>query len=210
TRIKGRAALSMAPHSAVGGCAPMPRKLRAAADKIAPAMIKVHWTIIGPMELGKMWRNIMRKSPAPAARAADTYSYSRTPMTADRVTRASPGAYAMPTAIVTLVMDDPSAATMAKASKKPGMASSTSTMRITSVRSEEHTSELQSRENIVCRLLLEKKKIRLIRYTTLPFCEKTSALCIIFDINDFKSQREQLNIMIMSSCKQHNTSILPT
>src|SRR5690606_42128231 len=31
-----------------------------------------------------------------------------------------------------------------------------------SVRSEEHTSELQSRENLVCRLLLEKKnKIRL-------------------------------------------------
>src|SRR5690606_40510414 len=27
------------------------------------------------------------------------------------------------------------------------------------IRSEEHTSELQSRENIVCRLLLEKKKI---------------------------------------------------
>src|SRR5436309_12471999 len=29
------------------------------------------------------------------------------------------------------------------------------------VRSEEHTSELQSRENLVCRLLLEKKKINL-------------------------------------------------
>src|SRR5690606_40232636 len=29
-----------------------------------------------------------------------------------------------------------------------------------SVRSEEHTSELQSRENLVCRLLLEKKKKR--------------------------------------------------
>src|SRR2546430_2940278 len=28
------------------------------------------------------------------------------------------------------------------------------------VRSEEHTSELQSQSNIVCRLLLEKKKIR--------------------------------------------------
>src|SRR5436309_5146782 len=28
-----------------------------------------------------------------------------------------------------------------------------------SMRSEEHTSELQSRENLVCRLLLEKKKI---------------------------------------------------
>src|SRR5436309_10026491 len=28
-------------------------------------------------------------------------------------------------------------------------------------RSEEHTSELQSRENLVCRLLLEKKKLKL-------------------------------------------------
>src|SRR5690606_42155495 len=31
------------------------------------------------------------------------------------------------------------------------------------VRSEEHTSELQSRENLVCRLLLEKKKNRATR-----------------------------------------------
>src|SRR3712207_7113451 len=31
------------------------------------------------------------------------------------------------------------------------------------VRSEEHTSELQSRQYLVCRLLLEKKKIRTIR-----------------------------------------------
>src|SRR5436309_6521229 len=36
-------------------------------------------------------------------------------------------------------------------------------------RSEEHTSELQSRENLVCRLLLEKKKkiLRIIRKTML-------------------------------------------
>src|SRR5436309_10721950 len=33
--------------------------------------------------------------------------------------------------------------------------------RLDSGRSEEHTSELQSRENLVCRLLLEKKKIKL-------------------------------------------------
>src|SRR5690606_39874364 len=32
--------------------------------------------------------------------------------------------------------------------------------RIRSGRSEEHTSELQSRENLVCRLLLEKKKTK--------------------------------------------------
>src|SRR5690606_41066827 len=35
-------------------------------------------------------------------------------------------------------------------------------------RSEEHTSELQSRENLVCRLLLEKKKQR---------CDRTRAPC---------------------------------
>src|SRR5260370_32334838 len=34
------------------------------------------------------------------------------------------------------------------------------------VRSEEHTSELQSHLNLVCRLLLEKKKIRLRKYVT--------------------------------------------
>src|SRR6266511_2564683 len=33
--------------------------------------------------------------------------------------------------------------------------------RVGKVRSEEHTSELQSRENLVCRLLLEKKKMTL-------------------------------------------------
>src|SRR5690606_40848516 len=31
-------------------------------------------------------------------------------------------------------------------------------------RSEEHTSELQSRENLVCRLLLEKKKKKILTY----------------------------------------------
>src|SRR5690606_41886552 len=33
-------------------------------------------------------------------------------------------------------------------------------VRVAPVRSEEHTSELQSRENLVCRLLLEKKKTK--------------------------------------------------
>src|SRR5260370_4806883 len=36
---------------------------------------------------------------------------------------------------------------------------------ITRVRSEEHTSELQSHLNLVCRLLLEKKKHRTVRQT---------------------------------------------
>src|SRR5690606_41567931 len=34
----------------------------------------------------------------------------------------------------------------------------------TTLRSEEHTSELQSRENLVCRLLLEKKKNKNIKH----------------------------------------------
>src|SRR3712207_8270178 len=42
-------------------------------------------------------------------------------------------------------------------------------LRTTSTRSEEHTSELQSRQYLVCRLLLEKKKITnyTISYTTI-------------------------------------------
>src|SRR3712207_7010609 len=41
------------------------------------------------------------------------------------------------------------------------------TCRLFTSRSEEHTSELQSRQYLVCRLLLEKKKkIRLMRCTT--------------------------------------------
>src|SRR5690606_41955563 len=44
----------------------------------------------------------------------------------------------------------------ASSSSSSSAASSGSRMRC--VRSEEHTSELQSRENLVCRLLLEKKK----------------------------------------------------
>src|SRR3712207_7829606 len=36
----------------------------------------------------------------------------------------------------------------------------------TTSRSEEHTSELQSRQYLVCRLLLEKKKIHLYQYNT--------------------------------------------
>src|SRR5436309_11761331 len=46
----------------------------------------------------------------------------------------------------------------------------------TELRSEEHTSELQSRENLVCRLLLEKKKkkkekILIMIYKTVQECD---------------------------------------
>src|SRR3712207_8789581 len=49
---------------------------------------------------------------------------------------------------------------MTEISTQPGVASITAAARRLSVRlrSEEHTSELQSRQYLVCRLLLEKKK----------------------------------------------------
>src|SRR5690606_40610572 len=42
-------------------------------------------------------------------------------------------------------------------------------------RSEEHTSELQSRENLVCRLLLEKKKRHIYHYSILHQQTKLAA-----------------------------------
>src|SRR2546429_4418827 len=51
------------------------------------------------------------------------------------------------------------------------------TFRERSFRSEEHTSELQSRLHLVCRLLLEKKKNTLSRaYKTLPDVHRASAV----------------------------------
>src|SRR5258708_20276263 len=43
------------------------------------------------------------------------------------------------------------------------------------IRSEEHTSELQSPDHLVCRLLLEKKKIM----TPVPTTPKSNTICIV-------------------------------
>src|SRR2546430_12896648 len=45
--------------------------------------------------------------------------------------------------------------------------------KIIDARSEEHTSELQSQSNLVCRLLLEKKKNKVC-----AFCVSTAAVCV--------------------------------
>src|SRR2546427_3052696 len=50
---------------------------------------------------------------------------------------------------------------IARMSPEPG--DDTSVRKISHFRSEEHTSELQSQSNLVCRLLLEKKKEEVIR-----------------------------------------------
>src|SRR3989449_5032615 len=54
--------------------------------------------------------------------------------------------------------DAPSAATMDHSGTWAGIGVSRETPKASRPRSEEHTSELQSRLHLVCRLLLEKKK----------------------------------------------------
>src|SRR2546430_8077776 len=77
-----------------------------------------------------------------------------------------------------LVLDEPTAALDAEtehalferyvAAAKSDAASGRITIlvshRFSTVRSEEHTSELQSQSNLVCRLLLEKKKTQALSY----------------------------------------------
>src|SRR5256886_13728089 len=46
------------------------------------------------------------------------------------------------------------------------------------VRSEEHTSELQSQSNLVCRLLLEKKK-RLLHFLTVLITSRSGSISLI-------------------------------
>ena len=45
--------------------------------RIAVATASVAFTMTGPSVFGRMWRNMIRRSPAPAAFAASTYSFSR-------------------------------------------------------------------------------------------------------------------------------------
>src|SRR3712207_7611913 len=46
-------------------------------------------------------------------------------------------------------------------------------IKVMSIRSEEHTSELQSRQYLVCRLLLEKKNLNQPLHTILTYCTYT-------------------------------------
>src|SRR3712207_7351561 len=62
------------------------------------------------------------------------------------------------------VAENVSAAYMSGASRRAFRPKWGTRMRIERRRSEEHTSELQSRQYLVCRLLLEKKKNSLLAY----------------------------------------------
>src|SRR3712207_7639900 len=67
-------------------------------------------------------------------------------------------------------IDNPFAEPIAasKAATTPTAPNTTPPFSTIQVRSEEHTSELQSRQYLVCRLLLEKKKTKAPIYSQLP------------------------------------------
>ena len=77
TVIHLRLSLSIAPHSAVGGCTPAPRKLRLAPVRMATGKSRLVYTLVGPSTLGRMWRRRIVPSVAPSPRAASTNASSR-------------------------------------------------------------------------------------------------------------------------------------
>src|SRR3712207_8644443 len=82
---------------------------------------------------------------------------------------------ALPISLRALIMRDPISGSSAHEGTRPHL--SVSSRRLppsaTTTRSEEHTSELQSRQYLVCRLLLEKKKTQRVR----PKYETLSSQC---------------------------------
>src|SRR5215470_16015142 len=59
---------TICPHDGVGGLIPTPMNESAASVKIASGIPKVMATTIGVSALGRMWRTIRRRNPAPSAR----------------------------------------------------------------------------------------------------------------------------------------------
>src|SRR5258707_10648140 len=73
-----------------------------------------------------------------------------------------------------------SALALAAATLACGAAWSQSTVKL---RSEEHTSELQSRQYLVCRLLLEKKNIRLaVEFREDPDAHREAGVGVVVDL----------------------------
>src|SRR5690606_41192085 len=69
-------------------------------------------------------------------------------------------------------------------------------------RSEEHTSELQSRENLVCRLLLEKKKKKKYKDNYLKVSKDTKKEKIITEETDHSGESNRLEKTInISGCE---------
>ena len=93
----------MSPQDGLGGWVPSPRYESPASARIATGKLMVACTISGGSVLGRMWRPIRARSPAPRARAATTKSRSRNSRKLARVSRAKTGRKAMPIATIEIV-----------------------------------------------------------------------------------------------------------
>ena len=82
---------SIFPHSGRGGSMPSPKKLRPAAEIMISPTPRVACTITGPIALGMMCLQMIRKSLVPMARADSIYSLLRMERTEERMTRAYMG-----------------------------------------------------------------------------------------------------------------------
>ena len=121
---------SMDPHSGVGAGTPSPTKLRPEILRIDPARLVVTCTIMGAKALGSTYFHIIRPSDAPVARAASTYSVSRTVITDDLVTLANAAIFPRAIANTSTVILFPKAATMDIPRRRFGTAIKISTIRI--------------------------------------------------------------------------------
>src|SRR5207245_1062364 len=93
---------------------------RVASTRIARPSCAVHRTMKGPIVLGRMWRNAMRRCRTPSERAASTYCISRIESTLERITRAARGMIGIEIAMITLWTAGPSAADITSASTRSG------------------------------------------------------------------------------------------
>jgi hypothetical protein len=84
----------------------------------------------GPHELGRTWRNSSREACTPRWRDDSTKVRALTRSTSERMRRANVATEAMPTAMAALTDPKPSATTIIIDSRRPGIESSTSTMRL--------------------------------------------------------------------------------
>src|SRR5690606_41957274 len=106
----------------------------------------LHATTVSPSRFSRSRRGL---SSLPTRRSADLRRRRRPPVSTKDRTSSSPSP--MPS-----IAREPWRTRYASRRRHSGAAS-----RRRRDRSEEHTSELQSRENLVCRILLEKKKLLL-------------------------------------------------
>src|SRR5256886_9162180 len=81
------------------------------------------------------------------------------------------------------------------------------------MRSEEHTSELQSQSNLVCRLLLEKKKKTIQRISTRIIQKKNTKLIKSLHISQLKLQtqntKQTINVEMFTIHTKCNSRLSP-